>query len=361
MSAKFIVYCLIIFSNIVRYGLECNGQELYSFRQEVIGGVTFLQIFAIPNGGSVLEWYNILQGGTDYRETYYACRNLSNTAMVEYARTEGNIINGHNFFDFECDSLPEDISGCDKRDPTTNTNRNALLVTCLNFTEHDVGDVIQLDDGRIIQLVEFSNGRFVWAHYCFNDNDNWGVLEANLACQSLGFDRVKEGREKIEIRDKRVYGLIEVDCQNANAISQCNAMPRGDNGRCGLGNSVIAIECENIPTLPNSQTTVTQPVSTSGVTEHFVSVTTQDSVSQTIRTVSNSTLPPVPLRTPLITAVIAILILCIVLTLIASLLQIFGIFLTKMLRGCIIPKRSNENQTKYKNDSTLEVTQECVY
>ena len=251
----------------------------------MIDGVTFLQIFAIPNGGSVLEWYNILQGGTDYRETYYACRNLSNTAMVEYARTE-DVINGHNFFDFKCDNTPEpeDISDCDERDPTTETDEEALLVTCLNFTEHDVGDVFQLDDGRIIQLVEFSNGRFVWAHYCFNENDNWGVLEANLTCQSLGFDRVKGGREKIQIEDIRVYGLIGIDCQNANAISQCNAMRRGNNGRCDMGD-VIAIECENIPTMStpttastptNSQTdTIVPENQTMDATEQSVTITTQ--------------------------------------------------------------------------------------
>ena len=254
MFVNFIIYILVVLSG----GFVCNAQELYSFRQEVIDGVPFLQIFAIPIGGSVLEWYNIDGSGTDYRETYYACRNLSNTAMVEYARTEG-IINGHNFFDFECDNLPEDISGCDTLDPTTITDDRALLVTCLNFTEHDVGDVIQLDDGRIIQLVEFSNGRFVWAHFCFNDNDNWGVLEANLTCQNLGFDRVKEGREKIEIRVTRVYGLIGVNCQNANAISQCNAMPRGDNGRCGM-DDVIAIECENLPTMSTPTTVSTTTI-----------------------------------------------------------------------------------------------------
>ena len=287
MFVNFIIYILVVLSG----GFECNAQELHSFRQEEIDGVRITQIFAIPSGGSVLEWYNIDEGGTDYRETYYACRNLSNTAMVEYARTDGNIINGHNFFDLECENIPEDISGCDTLNPTTNTNDRALLVTCLNFTEHDVGDVIQLEDGRIIQLVEFSNGRFVWAHYCFNQN-TWRVPEANLACQSLGFDRVKEGSQKKRISDIRgVYGLVGVDCQNANAISQCDATPRGGNGRC-MGEDVIAIECENLPTMStpttasttantpastptNSQTDTVVPINQTRDTEQSVTTTTQ--------------------------------------------------------------------------------------
>ena len=134
-------------------------------------------------------------------------------------------------------------------DTTTNDRDRAILLTCLNFTEYNEGDLLQLDDGRIIQLVEFSNGRFIWAHYCF-DGNNWGVTEANLACQSLGFDRVKENGEKIQIRDKRVYGLTEIDCNVAESFNNCTSVPRArsDNGlienerdgRCGMGNSVIA-------------------------------------------------------------------------------------------------------------------------
>ena len=253
MFVNFIIFSLVVLSS----EFESNSQELYSFRQEVIDNVRILQIFALPSEGSSLEWYNIFEMGTDYRETYYACRNLSNTAMVEYERTDEDFTNGHEFFRFDCNDLPTNIIDCNLLESTTETNDRALLLTCLNYTEYNVGDVLQLDDGRIIQLVEFSSGKFVWAHYCYRENDDWGVLEAKLACQSLGFDRVKEGREKIEIRDKRVYGLIEIDCQNVNVISQCNTMPRGGGGRCSGGNSVIAIECENIPTISTPTPTVT--------------------------------------------------------------------------------------------------------
>ena len=264
MFVNLIIYSLVVLSG----GFECNGQELHSFRQQVISDVTYLQIFA--NGDSILEWSNIFEMGVDYRETYYACRDLSNTATVEYARTE-DVDNGHNFFEFECDNLPADINACDDLDPTTYNRGRAVLLTCLNFTEYNEGDLLQLDDGRIIQLVEFSNGRFIWAHYCF-DGNNWGVTEANLACQSLGFDRVKEGRQNLRIRDKRVYGLIDIDCSTAVSFNNCTSVPRARNdliendrdGRC-MGNSVIAIECENIPTT-STATTATTTMSTTAST-----------------------------------------------------------------------------------------------
>ena len=157
MFVNLIIYSLVVLSG----GFECNGQELHSFRQQVISDVTYLQIFANA------EWFNIFEIFVDYRETYYACRDLSNTAMVEYARTE-DVDNGHNFFEFECDSLPADISACDKLDTTTNDRDRAILLTCLNFTEYNEGDLLQLDDGRIIQLVEFSNGRFHIGAYHWN-------------------------------------------------------------------------------------------------------------------------------------------------------------------------------------------------
>ena len=354
MSVKLIIIIILIFS-LSRYALECNGQEQYSFRQHVINGEAFLQIFYISDTDGSGTWYNIRLRGVDYRETYYACRNLSDTAMVEFTGMENG--GGFERFYLRCNTLPEDVSGCDRKMP--DDIGQVVQLTCLNYNEYNEGDLLQLEDGRIIQLVEFSNGRFVWAHYCFDDN-NWGVTEANLACQSLGFDRVKGGREKIELGDKRVYGLISIDCSMADSMSQCISTPVTNNARCD-DDSVIAIECENIPTLPNSQTSVT---SASGVGGQSVTVTAQNTVSQTIRTGSNynyyietSSLPPVPISTALITAVIALLSLCIVLTLIGSLMQIFGIILIKIFGGYITKRYSNEYQTDQIQKQLEEATQ----
>ena len=326
MSVKFIVYTLVIFLSTLRYGLECNGQDEYSFRQHMIDGAAYLQIFYIQDAGDSGLWYDLRLSRFDYRETFYACKNLSDTAMVEFTgmRNEG----GFRQFNLRCNNLPNDVSGCDTTEPSSVVGR-VVQLTCLNYNDYNEGDVLQLEDGRIIQLVEFSNGKFVWAHYCFEES-NWGVLEANLTCKSLGFDRVKEGSEKMRINNKRVYGLINIDCDMAKSISQCISTPVINNARCD-GESVIAIECENIPTLPNSKINITQPVSTSEVTKQSVTITTQRSYSQMN-------------RTPLITAVIVSLSFCIVLTLIVSLIQIFGIILMKMLGGYIFRKRSHEYQ-----------------
>ena len=339
MFVNFFIYSLVVLSG----GFECNGQELYSFRQEVIDSVRFLQIFALPSGGSSLEWFNILEMGTDYRETYYACRNLSNTAMVEYARTDGGFTNGHKFFDFDCNDLPTNIIDCNLLAPTTETSDRALLLTCLNYTEYNVGDVLQLDDGRIIQLVEFSNGKFVWAHYCFDNNDNWGVLEANLACQSLGFDRVKEGREKIGISGKRVYGLANIDCQDANAISQCNTIQRSDYGRCGGGNSVIAIECENIPTMStstNAFTTVTTPTNTpinSQIDTTVSGILTIDTTEQSV-TITTQVFP-----------IVIIIVVVVSVVVVSTILLVLAICI---IVCCIVNKR--KKKTEEKNKTTYD-------
>ncbi|KAI6653581.1 hypothetical protein LOD99_3476 [Oopsacas minuta] len=264
----FFVTCVIhsILFCILRYGLECFGQEQYSFRQHVDGGQEYLQIFYSSDGmTSNGNYYNIREQGIDYRELYYACRNLSNEeAMVEYFRIDYN--DNFNEFEIDCDNLPPTIANC-------NTLRlrdadRVIDLTCLAYSGYNVGDVRQLEDGRIVQLVDFADGKLVWAHFCY-DGNIWDNNVANLACQSLGFEGAKAGMERIKVENRRgVYGLVNINCDGVTSFPNCTSEARDDSANRCMGEDVIALICENfIQTSTqtasiNFQSTMNTPLST---------------------------------------------------------------------------------------------------
>ena len=221
-----------------RFGSESNAQELYSFRQLD----DRLQIYYSDNGViNDAMYYNIRDKGFDYQEGFVACRNLSNEIMVDYERVSND--NGFSSIELNCDNLPELTENCN----FNFDDGNVIQLTCLESSGYSEGDILQLEDGRLIQLKVFDTDKFIWGHFCYQDNPNWNMNVADLACRSLGFDRVKDGMENYmrEI-DKRAYGLVSIDCTGASNFLECMSSPRTDNNRRCDKNEVIAITCENV-------------------------------------------------------------------------------------------------------------------
>ena len=219
------------------------AQELYSFRENN----EMLQVFYGDDKDG--DWYYVRMSSFDYREGIIACRNLSNEAMLEYREMHvDNSVDEYGEIYMNCDDLPEKTSDCGF---FVNTGGSAIGLTCMKSVNYSVGDVRQLEDGRIIQLREMENGERIWAHFCFEDNENWDEHTANLACRSLGYDEVNPDGIAIEVELTMVYGLIGIECPTIGNFSQCNSTTASNNGRCNnrKGNdSVIAIECRNFLT-----------------------------------------------------------------------------------------------------------------
>ena len=236
ISTCLFLCCVLLCAS--RFGSESNAQELYSFRQLD----DRLQIYYSDNGViNDAMYYNIRDRGFDYREGFVACRNFSNEIMVDYERVSND--NEISSIELNCDNLPELTENCN----FNFDDGNVIQLTCLESSGYSEGDILQLEDGRLIQLKVFDTDKFIWGHFCYQDNLNWNMNVADLACRSLGFDRVKDGMENYmrEI-DKRAYGLVSIDCTGASNFLECMSSPRTDNNRRCDKNEVIAITCENV-------------------------------------------------------------------------------------------------------------------
>ena len=219
------------------------AQELYSFRENN----EMLQVFY--GSDQTGNWYYVRMSSFDYREGMIACRNLSDEAMLEYREMYvDSSEDEYGEIYMNCDDFPEKTSDCGF---FVNTGGSAIGLTCMESVNYSVGDVRQLEDGRIIQLREMKNGERIWAHFCFDGNENWDEHTANLACQSLGYDEVNPEGIAIEVESTMVYGVVNIECPTIGNFSECNSTTASNNGRCNQrrgDDSVIAIECRNFPT-----------------------------------------------------------------------------------------------------------------
>ena len=254
-SISFVISCILS---------ATFAQELYSFRENN----EMLQVFY--EDGENGNWYYVRMSSFDYREGMIACRNLSDEAMLEYREMYvDNSDDEYGEIYMNCDDLPKKTSDCGF---FVNTGGSAIGLTCMETVNHSVGDVRQLEDGRIIQLREMENGERIWTHFCFDDNENWDEHTANLACKSLGYDEVNPEGIAIEVESTMVYGVIEIECPTIGSFSDCNSTTSNNNGRCNdrRGNdSVIAIKCRNFPTnTPAQNNTVISRNVSSTTTSH---------------------------------------------------------------------------------------------
>ena len=286
-STRILLCCVLLCAS--RFGSECNAQELFSFRQFQ----DKLQIYYSDNGVvSEAEYYNIRDKGFDYREGFVACRNLSNEPMLKYERVSND--NGFEAIEINCDNLPELTSNCN----FNFDDGNVIKLTCLESSNYGEGAISQLEDGIIIQLKEFGTDDLIWGHFCYRENPNWNISVANLACRSLGYDRVKDGVDNYMrlIRDKRAYGLVDIDCTGASSFSECMNSPRDANNRRCDRNEVIAITCENlIQTSTQSSffpsTMISSSTAVPGTTQSSFFPSTMMSSSTAVPGISQSQIP----------------------------------------------------------------------
>ena len=221
------------------------------------------------------KWRTISYKGFGYKEGIVVCRSLSNGTMVDYETVnlredEDEAVFGQVVMN--CDSLPLSASDCffglEGRNRAVISN-----IICDSISGHNEGDIRQLPDGRIVQLREVTMGQFVWAHFCARDNYNWHYNVSSLACQSLGYERAREGagNYKFSRDEKFVYGLTEMDCSGANHFRRCMSVPSmGKQTGCEQG-EVIAVSCEGSPSVTTHQIT-TRPITTYSISSsHSVS------------------------------------------------------------------------------------------
>ena len=284
-STRVLLCCILL--SALKFGSECSAQELFSFRQ--LGDN--LQIYYSDDGEA--DYYNIRESGFDYREGIVACRNLSNELMLEYERA-----NRDSEFDeirLNCDNLPVLTSDCN--DFTLNDG-NVIKLTCLESSGYSEGAISQLVDGRIIQLKILETDDLIWGHFCYRENPNWNMDVADLACRSLGYEGVKDGVDNYMrlIRDKRAYGLVDIDCMGASSFSECMNSPRDENNRRCDRNEVIAITCENlIQTSTQSSffpsTMMSSSIAVPGTTQSSFFPSTMMSSSIAVPGISQSPIP----------------------------------------------------------------------
>ncbi|KAI6653580.1 hypothetical protein LOD99_3475 [Oopsacas minuta] len=212
--------------------------------------------------GDKRDWYYVRMHSFDYREGMVACRNLSNEAMLQY-RVMDNGVNKYGEIYMNCDSISRDARDCSFH---YRSGGSAIGLTCMESISYNIGDIRQLEDGRIVQLREIADGELIWAHFCFDGNNNWNEDTANLVCKHLGYDRVKPSGVAIEVITNMVYGLVDVKCPDSGNFSDCYSSIGSSNGRCDRSgrenDSVIAVECENIPTNATVTTTTVIAMST---------------------------------------------------------------------------------------------------
>ncbi|KAI6653582.1 hypothetical protein LOD99_3477 [Oopsacas minuta] len=230
-------------------------QEEIIFRQ--INNVLQISFPSQPKMG-IEEWYNVSGHRFDYRGGIVACNELSNESFVDFQTKD---ISTDMFEDenqvsaaIYCDLPRRNNDDCFVE--FVPLNDVIINLTCIDASQYNEGDILQLEDGSIVQLKSLYPGKYIWAHFCVDRNPGWDMNATNLACQKLGYHNGAEFT--IGKKYKRVYGLVDIDCTGATDFLQCTSdYTRFDDGDCFQG--VIAITCEGKVTTAQMQTTSNEP------------------------------------------------------------------------------------------------------
>ena len=234
-----------------------KGEQEFSFRVSA----DKLQVLLDSSGAQ--EWRTITRRGFDYREGVVVCRNLTNGTMVDFEKAELSEDSDESMYGqvfMNCNSLPWQARNCFyslESDSSVISN-----ITCESTSGHQEGDTRLLRDGRLVQLKEVGGGQFVWGHFCADDNDNWDLSVSSLACQSLGYERAREGKYYVSIEDNFVYGLTDIDCTGATDFHHCTSEPIKRNSKNCDDNEVIAVVCEGKVSGTTSKPMATYSVNT---------------------------------------------------------------------------------------------------
>ena len=252
------------------------------------------------------QWYNIREKDFDYREGSVVCKELSDTSLLSYYETDSDI--KASLVKLDCDPQDTALSQCPAN--VGSDKRDYINVTCMSSEGLSAGSIRQLSDGRIIYLYQpTGSSLLVWAHICYKENDNWDSDVADLFCRALGYENVKQGKDKIKFGEK-VYslGLNKInDCGGAASYTACAFSQKGGKGEC-KSDEVISIECENPITQATTQSTTqttttttqstTQPATTQSTTQPATTQsTTQTTTTTTIQSNSADTTHTTPLMT----------------------------------------------------------------
>ena len=230
----------------VIYVCQIRGQNLNDVRFNVSG----IQIYTEYEG--MRDWLYIARGMFSYEEGSILCNNLTSNPLLNYVRNEDGV-EGIPLALLRCDVEDVAVSQCDV---DTRTGGRHANITCLSRGNSSEGDLRQLADGRILYLIKPNNSQlFVWAHFCFNEN-NWNTSVGDLLCQGLGYKYVEDGSEQLEFPDDLdVFGLINFECgSQASSYRNCTFQQKDGNGRCE-SNEVIRIVCVNNRTMNPDENT----------------------------------------------------------------------------------------------------------
>ena len=226
------------------------------------------------NGLQILinsEWFYVVNTPTfSFMEANFICTEFLDSTFLRYQLVTDPGVNTLT----EINCTPRN---CSVSNALEDLNSQQLVnVTCLDAPPEEKATT-RLRDGSLATLVIVNNESF-WGQFCHYNNNGWDLHTATLACRKAGYTGVFPGKEKLLIVKSVVFGIEQVNCENATSFEECDYAIAVDKGRCDL-DKVIQVECINdeitvptvsvIPTTTSTVPTTTNTRSSSPTTSYM--------------------------------------------------------------------------------------------
>ena len=226
------IFVLILFHLFVRLSQASQPPVNGDFRYDAVA----LQIY-FEN-----EWYYIENSFSfGYFEANRICGLFLKSTLLSYSVSVVSSPIMRNAIGFACTDETSRTENCDFSGQQLNLTNEVINITCRDLGPED--ELIQLED-RSIAIPTTAGNLSLWGHFCYHQNDGWDLKAATLVCNSLGYNGVIPGKEKLLVY-KGVLGLENVNCEDAKSFDQCTfSVTTRPRGQCD-NNKVITIECAN--------------------------------------------------------------------------------------------------------------------